>query len=446
MNIEFLLKKGNNKKYGLLWNNKFYTYKYIKDNIEYWSKQIKFEGVKDKFIVGLSGDFSPNTIAILFSLIKLNCIIVPFNYSQKDKNNSKYKIANIEFLIEVDQKDHVTFQKITKLKNHELYDSLIKSDTAGLVMFTSGTSGVPKAAVHDLAKLLDKFRYKRKALRTINFLLFDHWGGLNTMFHILSNGGVVITAKDRRPESICKLIEKYKIELLPTSPTFLNLMLLSGSYKSYYLSSLKIISYGTEPMPEYVLKTLNKIFPQVKILQTYGLIELGVLRSKSKKNDSLWVKIGGEGYKTRIIDGILQIQARSAMLGYLNAPSPFTEDGWFITGDEVLQKGDYIKILGRRSEIINVGGEKVYPAEVENVIQELDFVIDVEVYAEKNLIVGNIVCAKVKIDNQSDIDDVEEKIKSYCRSKLEAFKIPIKLKLVDQNIHSFRFKKIRTHS
>ena len=89
-------------------------------------------------------------------------------------------------------------------------------------------------------------------------------------------------------------------------------------------------------------------------------------------------------YKTRIIDGNLQIKAESAMLGYLNAPSPFTEDGWFITGDEVLQKGDYIKILGRRSEIINVGGEKVYPAEVESVIQELDFVSDVEIYAEKN--------------------------------------------------------------
>ena len=113
---------------------------------------------------------------------------------------------------------------------------------------------------------------------------------------------------------------------------------------------------------------------------------------------------------------------------------------------QLLQKGDYIKILGRRSEIINVGGEKVYPAEVESVIQELDFVSDVEIYAEKNPILGNIVCAKVKIDNQSDIDDIEVKIKSYCRSKLESFKIPIKLKLVDQDIHSFRFKKIRTHS
>ena len=70
MNIEFLLKRGKSEESALLWNNKFYTYKYINDNIEYWSKQIKFEGVKDKSIVGLSGDFSPNTIAILFSLIK----------------------------------------------------------------------------------------------------------------------------------------------------------------------------------------------------------------------------------------------------------------------------------------------------------------------------------------------------------------------------------------
>ena len=194
------------------------------------------------------------------------------------------------------------------------------------------------------------------------------------------------------------------------------------------------------------VKTLNKIFPHVKIQQTYGLIELGVMRSQSEKNDSLWVKVGGEGYKTRIVDGILQIQAESAMLGYLNAPSPFTEDGWFITGDEVLQKGDYIKILGRKSEIINVGGEKVFPAEIESVIQELDFVSDVEVFAEKNPILGNIVCAKVKIDKKSCFDGAESEIKLFCRTKLEPYKIPIKVKLVNHDIHSFRFKKNRMQS
>ena len=80
MKINFLLKKGNIEKSALLWNNKFYTYQYINDSIEYWSKQIKFEGIVEKSIVGLSGDFSPNTIAILFSLIKLDDVIMKLVY------------------------------------------------------------------------------------------------------------------------------------------------------------------------------------------------------------------------------------------------------------------------------------------------------------------------------------------------------------------------------
>ena len=162
-------------------------------------------------------------------------------------------------------------------------------------------------------------------------------------------------------------------------------MLLSKSYLDFDLKSLKIISYGTEPMPKSTLALLNEIFPYVKLTQTYGLIELGVMQSKSKDNNSLWFKVGGLGYKTRVVDNMLEIKAESAMLGYLNAPSPFTKDGWFKTGDKVLQKGEYIKILGRESEIINVGGDKVYPQEVENVILEMEDVKDITVYGEKNL-------------------------------------------------------------
>ena len=220
-------------------------------------------------------------------------------------------------------------------------------------------------------------------------------------------------------------------------------MLLSGGYKNYDLSSLKIISYGTEPMPESTLKRLNKAFPGVNLYQTYGLIELGVMSSKSKKDDSLWVKVGGKGYKTRIVDGILHIKAKSAMLGYLNASSPFTDDGWFITGDEVLQKGNYIKILGRKSEIINVGGEKVYPQEVENVIQEMDNVAEVTVYGEKNSIIGNIVCAKIRLETNENKKQFIINVKEFCRSKLETFKVPVKVLLSDENLYSSRFKKVR---
>jgi acyl-CoA synthetase (AMP-forming)/AMP-acid ligase II len=315
-----------------------------------------------------------------------------------------------------------------------------------LVLFTSGSSGEPKGALHDFSKLLAKFHVKRKALLTINFLLFDHWGGLNTLFHILSNGGTVVVLENRNPDYVCELIEKYKVELLPTSPTFLNMLVLSRAYERHSLKSLKVISYGAEPMPESLLKHLNALFPNIKLQQTYGLIELGVMRSQSQDNGSLWVKIGGEGFQTRVVDGILQIKSDSAMLGYLNAKSPFTEDGWFITGDSVEVDGEYFKILGRKSEMINVGGEKVFPQEVENVILEIPEVEDVVVYAESNAFTGKIVCAKIKYKGAETKSEVVKKVKTYCRIKLESFKVPVKIELVDNTFESDRFKKSRTNN
>ena len=131
-----------------------------------------------------------------------------------------------------------------------------------------------------------------------------------------------------------------RVELLPASPTFLNLLLLSEAHKTLR---------SEQPEGDHLRHRADagehaappaRGVPRVRLQQTYGLIEVGVLRSKSRSSDSLWVKIGGEGYETRVVDGILQIRADSAMLGYLNAPSPFTEDGWFITGDAVELDGE----------------------------------------------------------------------------------------------------------
>ena len=83
------------------------------------------------------------------------------------------------------------------------------------------------------------------------------------------------------------------------------------------------------------------------------------------------------------------------MLGYLNAPSPFDADGWFNTQDLVETDGDYIRILGRKSELINVGGEKVHPTEIENVLLQLDNVKDVTVRGRPNPITGEVVAAKI---------------------------------------------------
>ena len=263
----------------------------------------------------------------------------------------------------------------------------------------------------------------------------------------LSNAGTLHRAAwsclpDRSGEAVAATIERHRLELLPTSPTFVNLLLLSGAIERHDLASLRVITYGTEPMPETTLRRIHEALPAVDLRQTYGLSELGILRAKSEGSDSLWVKLGGEGYETRIVDGILQIKARSAMLGYLNARAPFDADGWFITGDLVEVRGDYFRILGRVSDVINVGGQKVHPSEVESVILELPEVAEVAVSGEANPLLGHIVIAQVVPATPGDDPAaLRSRVRAHCRARLAAFKVPAKVIIVETALHSARFKK-----
>lgn len=423
-------------------NDMIYTYSDLINKINYFEKQLEKYNINPGTVISIDGTFSLSVISLIFALIERECIILPIYKTTYSLKNQFNDIAQVETTCHFEN-DNPIFNPTKNSSTHKLFRILRERKHPGLILFSSGSSGKPKAAVHDFSLLLEKFRVKRDGYRTLNFLLFDHWGGLNTMLHVLSNQGTLVLTDDRTPENICKLIEKYEIELLPTSPTFLNLLLISESYKRYNLKSLKIISYGTEPMPESILEKINRIFPDVKIQQTYGLIEIGVLRTKSENNNSLWVKLGGEGIETRVVDGILQIKAKSAMLGYLNASDPFTSDGWFITQDKVEEKNEFFKILGRESEIINVGGEKVYPTQVETVIYQLNEVSEVTVFGESNPILGNIVCAKIRLKDNSDLNDFKIKLKKLCKQKLKKFMIPVKITYDDKIQYNYRFKKIK---
>ena len=445
MNIDFFLNVFHENFSGdaIIWKNHAYSYEWLTKRINYWEDILTNTTIKPGEVIIIEGDFSPNSIALFLVLIKNNLILVPLTKSVKHNRDEFIRIAQGERIFQIKDNDEVEIHKLENSANHELYKELQNRNNPGLILFSSGSTGKSKASLHDLSGILEKFKVRKKKMRTMTFLLYDHIGGVNTLLYVLSNGGCIITTDDRTPESVLELVEKYKVELLPTSPTFINLILISEAYKKYDLSSLKIVTYGTEPMPESTLKRFHELMPHITLQQTYGLSEVGILRSKSKSSDSLWVKIGGEGFETRIINGLLEIKAKSAMMGYLNAPSPFTADGWFKTGDRVEVDGEYFRILGRDSEIINVGGEKVYPTEVESVIQEFENVAEVTVYSEKNALMGNIVCANIRL-----IDEVEHKIfikmlKQFCKDRLQSYKIPVKVKIHNASQFSDRFKKNR---
>jgi acyl-CoA synthetase (AMP-forming)/AMP-acid ligase II len=197
-------------------------------------------------------------------------------------------------------------------------------------------------------------------------------------------------------------------------------------------------------MPPSTLSAIRDALPWVRFKQTYGLSELGILPTQSRDSGSVWLRLGTTGFEHKIIDGVLWIRSPSAMLGYLNAPSPFDSDGWFNTQDLVETDGEYIRVLGRRSELINVAGEKVHPTEIENVLLQLENVKDVTVYGKSNPITGQIVAAKITPVVPEPPDALRQRVRQFCQTRLERYKTPAVIDIMVEDHHGARFKKSRS--
>ncbi|MEV4344564.1 fatty acid--CoA ligase family protein [Actinoplanes sp. NPDC049596] len=423
------------------------TYARLLELTKQWLDYLDRGGVHAGQVVALEAVSGIDACAGLLALISTGAVAVPLTPLPAAKRAEFIEVAEVETVITVDPgSGERSLTGTGRRAEHPLYRRLRADRTPGLVLFSSGTTGRSKASVLDFAKMLAKYRAVRRPTRTAGFLNLDHIGGINTLMHTLSQGGTLVTIAERTPDSVCAAIAEHRIEVLPTTPTFLNMLLISGAHTRHDLSSLRLITYGTEPMPLGVLQRLAAALPEVKLKQTYGLSELGILSTQSRGNDSLWVKLGGEGFEYRIRDGVLWIRSDMAMLGYLNAPAPFDEDGFFNTQDAVEVDGEYVRILGRKSEIINVAGEKVYPSEVENVLLELPYVADATVSGRPSHVTGQVVTATIRLTGPGDAREIERRVRAHCRERLDAFKVPQMVTITGEEQHSDRFKKIRSAS
>jgi long-chain acyl-CoA synthetase len=427
----------------LVWHEREFSFSSLQSQITAVRAELSSAGIASGDVVGVEGDFSPAGVATLLALMELQAISVPLTPIVETKKPEFYATAEIEWSVRIGKSESVDIERTGCRAGHGLFTELRERKHPGIVLFSSGSSGKSKGVVHDLELLVKKYLKPRHCHRTIAFLLFDHIGGLDTLFYNLANGSGLVTLPDRSPETVCAAIARHQVEVLPVSPTFLNLLLLSGAHERHDLRSLKIITYGAEVMPQSTLERVVNVFPAARLMQKFGTTEVGTLRSQSRESGSAWLKIGGEGYATRVVDGLLEIKADSAMLGYLNAESPFTADGWFRTGDAVEVDGDYMRILGRKSEMINVGGEKVYPAEVENVLLQMPGVLDASVIGEANPITGSVVVARVNLADAEEPSVFRRRMRAFCLDRLAVFKIPARVLILDQQQHSARHKKMR---
>jgi len=425
---------------GLVTHDEAFSYSDLTRAIQQWSGNLSDAGIARGSTVLLRGDFTLDSIAALFALMQtgaISIILAPTSFAKQDEFA---QIGEAQFCVDA------LSASITPMAydgNHPLYEQLRETGEPGIVLFSSGSTGQSKGTVHSGAKLLEKFRTPGKNLCTLAFLLFDHIAGLDTLFYSLANASTLVLPKSRAPDDVARLIADHKVAVLPTSPSFLNLLLLSGAATRHDLSSLKIITYGSEMMSPATLERCATTFPDVRLIQKYGTSETGALPTQSKSNISTWLKLGGDGFEWRERDGMFEVRAKTAMLGYLNAPSPFTQDGFFMTGDRVDVDGDFVRFLGRDSDIINIGGQKVFPAEIENLIREVPGVKEVAVFGEPHAILGAVIVARIRPSSDELPAELRKRIRAHMTDQVEAYKVPQKFQFTEAPLVTERFKVIR---
>lgn len=420
------------------------TFAGLMEEVAAGRRELAAFGVEPGAVIGLTGAVSPSMVALLLALIDNANIVIPLLSLSAAEMESALKVGCADAVLHCAPDGTVSYSRCGHGAQHALLERLRGAQPeAGLILFTSGSTGRHKASVHSFARLMDSvMRKPARGWRTLIFLMFDHIGGMNTLLHALLHGGTAVFPPERSVDCVCQTIAANRIELLPTTPTFLNMMLMARGHERHDLSSIKLVTYGTEPMSGATLAALQRALPVARFKQTYGLTEVGILPTRSEAG-STWMQVGGLSHETRIVDGTLWIRSNSSMLGYLNAPSPFDAEGWLNTGDRVEVRGDHLRILGRESEIINVGGEKVYPAEVEEAILQVNNVADVRVSGRRSALMGQVVVATVQLLAPEDQAAVERRVRQHCSERLPAHKVPVAVQATADPLFGARFKKLR---
>ena len=396
-------------------------------------QHVDLSEVKSGDVVALIGDFNPQSILTLLQLIDKNVILVPLTVDTIAQHEYFFESALVDVVIEGGD-----VKRLNHNQSHELINALRAKQHAGLVLFSTGTTGRPKAILHDLTLFMQRFETPRPTLKTINFLLFDHIGGLNTLLHTLFNKGTVVAPKSRSVEDILATCAEHEIEVLPTTPTFLRIMLMSGLIPDSVPKSLRIITYGTERMDQPTLDALCELLPNIEFRQTFGMSELGIVRVKSESSNSLYMKVGGEGVETRVVDTVLEIRSKTRMLGYLNAESPFDKEGWYNTKDIVEERDGYYRVTGRTSDVINVGGLKFMASEVERVALQYNNVELVKAEAKPNPITGQHVELTVQFAINNEVNKAS--LKAFLTEQLPNHMMPKRIKVASVSV-GHRFKR-----
>lgn len=308
------------------------------------------------------------------------------------------------------------------------------------ILTTSGTTNIPKAVIHRREELLNRIHQSRRAASLAWGLMYDpaRFAGLQVVLHAVLNGSPLVLPDRTSPlaQQISQM-SRAGVTALSATPTQWRRLLMAGIDDI----PLEQVTLGGEMVDQATLTAIRNAFPTAVITHIYASTEAGVGFS---------VHDGREGFAANLVDGVKIDVRQGRLFVHCGCPAEYPtssladDAGWIDTGDDVELRNGRYRFLGRSSGVINVGGQKVHPEEVEQVILSAAGVIATRVTGFRNSIVGELVQAELEMKPNAERTSVLAEVRRVCQATLPKYKVPTRFRVVESLAENAAGKIVRS--
>lgn len=318
------------------------------------------------------------------------------------------------------EESYVTSMNLSALTKEILLDKIFQS-TAEITLFTSGTTGQPKRVVHKVKNFLSSVKIDSKFSESIWALAYNptHMAGLQVFFQSICNFNTLINVFQQTKEYLITAATQFEITHISATPTFYRLLF----PPDFNLPSIKNVTVGGEKSDALLIEKLKIIFPKAKLTNIYASTEAGALFYSN-----------GDVFKIREeIAHLIKIESQKLFvaISLLGNIDNIAQGEWYDTGDLVqivTEQPLSFRFVSRSNEMINVGGNKVNPIEIESLLLTISGVRNALVYGKANSVLGNMLIAEIEVEKEINTKDVRD----YLSKNIQDFKVPRIIKIVDK--------------
>jgi acyl-coenzyme A synthetase/AMP-(fatty) acid ligase len=293
--------------------------------------------------------------------------------------------------------------------SQELFAEKLLHSTSRITLFTSGTTGQPKKVTHHADTFISASKKSNSHEANIWAYAYNptHMAGLQVFFQAIINFNTLVDVFKSSKDDIVKLIRQFNVTHISATPTFYRLLISDD----LQLRNIKRVTIGGEKSDEILLNKLQLFFPESVITNIYASTEAGTLFYAHKDTFMIPKNIAGK------------IKIENEKL--------FIHSEWYDTGDvvEIITKNPLsFRFVSRSNEMINIGGNKVNPSEVEKELLYIDGIKNALVYAKENSVLGNMLYAEIETFFPVDVIEIRKQLEK----NLQNYKVPRIIKVVEK--------------